>query len=367
MPRRRQYTDETLAEAVEAISSGKRQVDVAKETRIPSSTLAKYVRKKRNNEGSSHARRGPEPAVTTEDEADLVSWTVGMQLNGTPACRADIIARGSQMVPLIGDAEARLSDVWYFRFAARHPELTMRQAQTVSRARNECSFEKLELFFETVKSLISVNDLNAMRIYNMNETSFISCNRSATVVALRGSKSVWRKDITANFHLSVVACGSASGRVVPPLFIFPGMRVERDLMSGCGIEGARVTCSASGFIKKVIFVKWVEMFAKSVPSAVKCPLLLIFDGYLSHLSIDLIDKGEELGIMFVCLLANATHLIQPIDIAVFPRTRKPFVSWFASFSTVQVCKQNALILVIMMKIVLTFVLQAHTRLTSALL
>lgn len=71
-----------------------------------------------------------------------------------------------------------------------------------------------------------------------------------------------------------------------------------------------------------MFLKWVEMLSNSVPESVPRPLLLLFDGYLSHLSLDLIDSGDRLGIQFVCLPANATHLIQPLDIAVFSAFKK---------------------------------------------
>lgn len=35
------------------------------------------------------------------------------------------------------------------------------------------------------------------------------------------------------------------------------------------------------------------------------------------ISIELLDVGAELGILFVGLPANATHIVQPMDIAVF--------------------------------------------------
>lgn len=120
-----------------------------------------------------------------------------------------------------------------------------------------------------------------------------------------------------NFHLSVVACVNASGHVIPPLSILPGQRLSCHIMSECNISGARVVSAATGFINRAVFVKWVQFFSNSVPPTVKRPLLLLFDGYLSHLSIELIQADETLGIRFVCLPANATHLIQSMDITVF--------------------------------------------------
>lgn len=40
------------------------------------------------------------------------------------------------------------------------------------------------------------------------------------------------------------------------------------------------------------------------------------------MSLELIQAGEALGVRFVCLPANATHLVQPMDIAVFTSYKK---------------------------------------------
>ena len=59
------------------------------------------------------------------------------------------------------------------------------------------------------------------------------------------------------------------------------------------------------------------MFSNSVPKLATRPLLLLFDIYLAYLSVELVALGERLGILFVFLSANAIHLIQPLDDAVF--------------------------------------------------
>ena len=156
----------------------------------------------------------------------------------------------------------------------------------------------------------------------MDETSFLSRTKNTKVVALKGSENVWSKSISASFHLSVVACGSASGHVIPPLFILPGQRFPSNLIDCCYVAGARGTCTDSGFINRATLLRRVEMFSNSVPNSVPCPILLLFDGYLSHLSIDLVEMGETLGTQFVCFPANATHLVQPLDIAVFSAFKK---------------------------------------------
>lgn len=182
--------------------------------------------------------------------------------------------------------------------------------------------DRLSVLFGTLLKFILEGRYDTKRVCNIDETSFLSRTKNTNVVALKGSQNVWSKSIPTNFHLSVMACGSASGHVIPPLFILPGQRVPRNLMACCSVAGARVTCTDTGFINRATFLRWVEMFSNSVPNSVPRPPVLLFDGYLLHLSVDLVEMGETLGIQFVRLPANASHLVQPLDIAVFSAFKK---------------------------------------------
>jgi hypothetical protein len=68
--------------------------------------------------------------------------------------------------------------------------------------------------------------LTSDRIFNMDETGFAQKSKSKKVIAVQGSKNVSSKSADASFHLTIVACISASGFVVPPMFIIPGQRIN---------------------------------------------------------------------------------------------------------------------------------------------
>ncbi|KAH9086311.1 hypothetical protein LEN26_020245 [Aphanomyces euteiches] len=156
----------------------------------------------------------------------------------------------------------------------------------------------------------------------MDETSFNTRSKSKKVVALRGSRNVWSKEVTTNFHLSIVACGSADGKMLPPVFIFPGVTVNKTLADVDIVNGSCVTTSTKGFMNTRMFSEWLDFFHKNVDDDVERPLLLIYDGLSSHISYDIIDKCEKLEIVLLCLHANATHLFQPLDICVFGPYKK---------------------------------------------
>ncbi|KAE9357769.1 hypothetical protein PF008_g2999 [Phytophthora fragariae] len=183
--------------------------------------------------------------------------------------------------------------------------------------RNNVTNVDLTILFTTLAKLVIELNIDSSRVFNMNETAFQTRKKGKKVVAVRGSSNIWSTEPSVNFHLSIVACGSGTGFAVPPAYILPGKTVEWDILKECGVPGATITTSPSGFINTYLFEKWLHVFAASVPSSVKRPLLLVLDGCGSHYSTSVIDTAANLDILLVLLPPNATHLLQPPDVAVF--------------------------------------------------
>lgn len=164
--------------------AGEGPTGVARNTNVPVRTISKCVKIHRNSTLVVHTRRGPPPMLAVDNEDDLVTWIHGIQSNCTPACRSEIHMQGSKMATLLTGGHVILTDGWYAKFIQRNKELANRQAQTVSHARNECSLQKLSLLFQTLLEVIIEDDIDATRIYNMDETSFMTREKSARDVAL---------------------------------------------------------------------------------------------------------------------------------------------------------------------------------------
>ncbi|RLN99904.1 hypothetical protein DYB28_013842, partial [Aphanomyces astaci] len=90
--------------------------------------------------------------------------------------------------------------------------------------------ESVQTLYDSMNDVIRDHQLTADRVFNMDETSFASRRKSKDVVTLKGSRTAWAKTIALNFHLSIVACGSADVTLLPPVFLLPGDTVERVLM-----------------------------------------------------------------------------------------------------------------------------------------
>lgn len=64
----------------------------------------------------------------------------------------------------------------------------------------------------------------------------------------------------------------------------------------------------------VLFAEWFERFTQVVTER---PLLLIFDGHLTHVSLDVIERAISENILLVKLPPHVTDKLQPLDVAVF--------------------------------------------------
>ncbi|EEY67698.1 uncharacterized protein PITG_17922 [Phytophthora infestans T30-4] len=98
----------------------------------------------------------------------------------------------------------------------RNPSLSLRTSRSVTKARNEVEESDLSILFSSLAKVIIELNMGAARVVNVDETAIETKRELKRVIAAKGSKNVWHSDIKTHFHLSFVACGSASGYGLQP-------------------------------------------------------------------------------------------------------------------------------------------------------
>ena len=54
------------------------------------------------------------------------------------------------------------------------------------------------------------------------------------------------------------------------------------------------------------------------------PILLIYDGHASHLTIEVMEKARANDVHLLCLPSHCTHILQPLDVSVMSSLKNHF-------------------------------------------
>ncbi|KAG3016920.1 hypothetical protein PC119_g11202 [Phytophthora cactorum] len=337
------YTQVDVDLALARVAAGEKKAAVARTFAVPLRTLFRLVKRASGDRLSGPLRPGPKTVMPAELEQDLVEWIAAMQRCGMPVERKYIIAKASTMLavaagrsmPTCTTPMRILTSGWYRRFLQRHPSLSNRIAQCIARVRNTVDGEGTSILFNTLEKLFIEMKIDGMRIFNMDETSFMPKTARRKVVAVRGSTNVWRKETKPSFHMTMVGAVSAAGAAIPPLLIVPGVRLFKEDIAALSIKGSAITGALKGFSNKKIFVQWLEFFGENVDHLAK-PVVLIVDNGSTHIDAEAAETRVEYGILLVTLPANATHLFQPLDVALF----KPYKDCVHDLMLERLCSIN---------------------------
>jgi hypothetical protein len=111
---------------------------------------------------------------------------------------------------------------------------------------------------------------------------------------------------------------SAAGSLLPPYVCYKATNLYDTWLEN-GPPGARYNRTPSGWFTQEVFEDWFLSIA--VPYFRRSPVqgkkVIIGDNLSSHISFKMVKKAIEEDIHFVFFLPNSTHLLQPLDVAVF--------------------------------------------------
>ncbi|RQM12212.1 hypothetical protein B5M09_008433 [Aphanomyces astaci] len=244
-------------------------------------------------------KRGPKQLLPPGIEEDIVEWIAAMQRRGWPVDRAAVIYKACQ-------------------YCTRNPRISERLAQRLSKSRNKVDKEGIITYFNSLLKAYVGFHCTAREVYNDDETSFKTKTQSKRVVAIRGSRSVWIEENAEAYHLTIVMTAAADGTLVPPAFILPGVTCETSVLDECPVDGALMTTAPKAFMNSTIFNTWLIAFGEwKLEARGGHPAVMVLDSCSSHHCVESEWICETYGILLVFLPPNATHLLQPLDVAIF--------------------------------------------------
>jgi hypothetical protein len=201
------------------------------------------------------ARAGRKPILSPDDEEGIVETILFRSKCGM--CMTDgelrILVRQVALGKEQPVPDMFPSSKFPTRFVARHKgRLTRKQAQIRDVKRYEMSTEERVCdFHKNLQEAMRVRVPD--QIWNCDETGFCPQGRKPPRV-------ICRKGMKANVlqskdrdNVSVMACVSAAGERLPPMFIFPGKKRQLEWMKGA-TDGAVCDVSDSPYINGFLFL-----------------------------------------------------------------------------------------------------------------
>ncbi len=139
------------------------------------------------------------------------------------------------------------------------------------------------------------------------------------VIAGRGQRNIY--DCSSHSDkdcMTVLVMVNAEGQIAPPMALFSFERIPGSISEtapprwGIGrSKNSWMTCETFfGYIANV-FVPYLKEIKT------KLPVIIFLDRHKSHMNLPLSKFCKENGIILVALLPNATHILQPLDVAFF--------------------------------------------------
>ncbi|XP_038072690.1 tigger transposable element-derived protein 1-like [Patiria miniata] len=317
----RQYSHESFNHAYEAVvGQGMPYKKASRIFSIPYSTLHDRVNGKTKLEST---RSGPDPLLTQEEEQTLVTHIELMSSYGYGYTRTEVTVLATDLAIHLGKrkkVDKPLSLRWFYNFMTRWPELKVKKPRSLEIMRAKAtSQETVNRYFDEMEKILEKYNLKDRpeAIYNVDEKGIVENHTPPSIVSSRyevpPAVTMGKSSTT-----TVIGCGNALGMALPPFFIFKGKRMRNEFLSGC-TAGTGGTISDSGWSNSDIFERYLkEHFMKySLPATSDDPVLLLYDGHRSHVSLPLIQWARENNIILFVLPAHTSHVLQPMDIGCF--------------------------------------------------
>lgn len=336
------YNRECLFSAINMVKHGDSIAASSRRYNVPESTIRAHIQGK-----YSDKKPGPNTILSEKEEENLVKWIFHCAEQGFPVTKELLIESVRLLLIQLKRKNSFANGVpgrhWYEGFLRRHNNVSKRLSENVSLRRAKVSESHIREWFNEVKQyLVSENLLNIdkSRIFNCDETSVALNPKSPTVLCQRGKKNV-RRIVGDNEKecITVLVTANAAGQLAPPLILFSGQKMPPRIQESLP-NGYSAGFSDNGWMTAKNFFEYVTniFYSWLIRNNIAFPIILFVDGHSSHITLPLSEFCKEKQIVLIALKANATHILQPLDVAFF-RTFKS--SWQQSCSAF--CRNNNLL------------------------
>lgn len=175
------YSHETLLQALEDMKKGENAFSVSKKYGIPRTTLI-Y---KFNGKLPVDCKKGPAPKLGIEGEDMIKRWVLRLTTKGFPVTKNDLLTTVKQISKDMNLGHlfpnSCPGNKWLTLFLHRHPEISQRTVEKLSKVGAEVSDEFIRKWFHEIKEYAEQNNLKFLPIHlvylTWTKTAFFCAQR----------------------------------------------------------------------------------------------------------------------------------------------------------------------------------------------
>lgn len=300
-------------------------------------------RHKQRRVGGSEAGRKP---LLGAAEAELAAYVKSCAAQATPVSVQVLNAKAKAIAVIVGvDPDHVGTPEWrrgfYERFGIS-PRISQPLELTRALAVNSPA---MNWFYDGAE--VITHGVHPANIFTFDESALLSKIAGVAVLAETGAKFVFCQKSQSNSRVSLVFCAAANGDVMPPSFVFQGVR-RKEAFTAAWPECQSIMTPSGGMEKDALSL-WALRFIGFATSPARRALypgriVLLFDNHSSHMTPDLTLLFAEHGITTFTFLPHTTHVLSPLDTCVFRALKAKLNAVGASeklnkYSIVAACKR----------------------------
>lgn len=347
-----------ITEALAGIKSGLYATPyaAAKALQLRSNTVLKRVR----GGNSKQVARQTQQLLTPAQETTLLKWIKQLTITGyAPTYQLlreiaqeirvnrvrvyDPYSAVQQAMPVTLVPRLPIGQEWVLRFIKRHDQLRSQFGRRVESARLSCATEPvITAWFDAFKDTVKRFNIQEKDIYNMDETGFcIGTMESTRIIVDSSCCTRYQAHSGRQEWVSILECVCADGSSITPLVIFKG---DGNVLQSWLPPELRTqwffSVNSKGWTSNVHGVEWLRRVFEPLTRAKAAgrQRLLICDGHDSHISGNFISHCIQNHISILILPPHTSHLLQPLDVAVFGPLKKRLTAALSYLNEAQLAR-----------------------------
>lgn len=230
------YDEANLRNALKQIDQKRISINkAAKVYGIAKGTLINKVHNKHCN------KVGRAPVLSETEESALLQHAISVSEWGFPFGREDLCQLVKLYLTKCGRVIHQFRDnlpsrYWYIRFRKRHnSETVQRMCQNIKRSKATLTPEAMQTYFDKLKVSLTLEDGSMVppeQIFNYDETNLSDDPGKKLCLFKRGVKYPERVRDFSKSSTSLMFCGSATGKMLPPYVVYKSVHLYETWMQG---------------------------------------------------------------------------------------------------------------------------------------